>query len=189
MSRKPKAGRPVSAAEQDLWKSVVDGVKPLPARDAAAAAPPDPETTKPVSKPKQKTPPPPQLPPQHSLPDPALPALAPGPIPGLDKRTAQRLRRGKMAPEARLDLHGMTQAQAHQALEAFLARVQDKGLRQVLIITGKGLKRDGSIGVLRAAVPHWLNQSPNRERVIGFTPAQPRDGGEGALYLRLRKRK
>ncbi|MDH5749586.1 MAG: Smr/MutS family protein, partial [Rhodospirillales bacterium] len=163
---------------------------PLPGRGVSAKLTKESYKIKPLSKTKQKKPPARAAPsPAPSPPCRPLPDLAPGRIPGLDKRTAQRLRRGRFEPEARLDLHGMTQDQAHRALANFLARAQDKGQRQVLIITGKGLQRDGTIGILRAAVPRWLNEAPNRERVLGYTPAQPRDGGEGALYLRLRKRK
>ncbi len=118
------------------------------------------------------------------------PPLAPPPLdPGLDRRTAQRLKRGQLEPEARLDLHGMTQARAHGALQGFLARSQQGGLRCVLVITGKGFRMTGQPGILRASVPRWLDESPNRSRLLGFSPAQPKDGGEGALYIMLRRLK
>lgn len=118
----------------------------------------------------------------------ALPPLAPDAAPGLDRRSAERLRRGALAIEARLDLHGMTQEEAHRALDAFLARAAQAGKRSVLVITGKGGRGSGA-GVLRAAVPRWLNEAPNRARILAFAPAQPQHGGTGALYLLLKRRR
>ena len=94
-----------------------------------------------------------------------------------------------MAIEARLDLHGMTQSQAHDRVFRFLEAARNNGLRTVLVITGKGLRRDGQIGVLRSAVPRWLNEPPLRDWIMAFDHAAPRDGGEGALYILLRRRK
>ena len=114
--------------------------------------------------------------------------LVAGSFEGVDRRTAGRLKRGKLPVEARLDLHGMTQAQAERALARFLADAQAAGLRNVLLITGKGRsKQDSGTGVLRRELPRWLNLPHNRERVVAVTPAQPKDGGEGAFYLRLRR--
>ena len=118
-----------------------------------------------------------------------LPELEPGAGAGVDKRTAARLRKGQLRIEGRLDLHGMTQAEARRALDQFLARAHDAGRRCLLVISGKGLREDGSTGVLRAALPGWLNQSPNRARVIAFSQATPRDGGEGALYVLLKRKR
>jgi len=117
---------------------------------------------------------------------PVLPELAPGVVAGLDKRRAQRLRRGQLPIEARLDLHGMTRAEAHGRLVAFIAESRDRGRRCVLVITGTGRRRDEA-GVLRAAVPRWLNLSPCRERILAFATAQPSDGGDGAFYVLLKK--
>jgi DNA-nicking Smr family endonuclease len=116
----------------------------------------------------------------------ALPALKPGVSPGVDRRTAEKHRRGRLPVEARLDLHGMTQEEAHRALERFLPRAQESGCRSVLIITGKG-SRDGTRGVLKEAVPRWLNQSPLRALILSISWAQPKDGGAGALYVLLRR--
>ena len=107
----------------------------------------------------------------------------------MDKRSATRLRRGQATIEARMDLHGMTRDEAARGLEAFLARSAAAGHRTVLVITGKGMAREGRTGVLKAAVPGWLNESPNRERILGFFPAQPKDGGDGALYVRLKRKR
>ena len=103
---------------------------------------------------------------------------------GLDRASAERLRRGRYPIEARLDLHGMTQAEAHRALHGFVAGSRAIGRRVVLVITGHGRI---SGGVLKAAVPRWLNEPELRRHVLAITPAQPRDGGAGALYLLLRK--
>ncbi len=118
---------------------------------------------------------------------PALPDLAPGIFAGIDKRSALRLKRGQTPIEDRLDLHGMTQAEAHRALNGFVAEAAAIGHRCVLVITGKG--RAGSEGVLRRMVPHWLNQATLRPLILGVARAQPRDGGSGALYLLLRRRR
>jgi DNA-nicking Smr family endonuclease len=99
---------------------------------------------------------------------------------GLDKRTAQRLRRGEMPIEARLDLHGMFEEEAHRAAASFIARAHADGLRLVLLITGKG-------AVLREAVPRWLDEGATRARVLSTSWAQPRHGGGGALYVLLRR--
>jgi DNA-nicking Smr family endonuclease len=104
---------------------------------------------------------------------------------GIDRRQALRLKRGQLPIEARLDLHGMTQAEAHRALAAFVARGHAAGKRVLLIVTGKGT-REGS-GVLRAAVPRWLAEPALRPLVLTSEPAVPRDGGDGALYLLLRR--
>ena len=104
----------------------------------------------------------------------------------LDRRTWLRLKRGQVSVELRLDLHGQTQAQAHQRLQTFVADAAARGCRSVLIVTGKGLETGGT---LRHMVPRWLNEEPNRARVVAFTPAQPRDGGAGALYVLLRRRR
>jgi DNA-nicking Smr family endonuclease len=117
----------------------------------------------------------------------ARPELGHGVAPGLDKRTLIKLRRGQFRVEAEIDLHRCSQEQAHRALDAFLAASHAGGRRCVLVITGKGLKSSGPVGVLRHGVPHWLNLPPNRERVLAFCHATPADGGEGALYVLLRR--
>lgn len=126
--------------------------------------------------------------PSRHTPAKLLPPLAADASPGLDRRTAERLRRGALAIDGRLDLHGMTQEEAHRALDAFLARAAQAGKRCVLVITGKGGRSLGD-GVLRAAVPRWLNEAPNRGRLLAFAPAQPQHGGAGALYLLLKRRR
>jgi DNA-nicking Smr family endonuclease len=118
-----------------------------------------------------------------------LPELKTGASPGLDKRMAARLKRGQLAIEGRIDLHGMTQDKAHRALEAFLGASQGAGKRCVLVITGKGLRPTGETGVLRNLVPRWMNAPAIRGRVLSFCTAQPRDGGTGALYVLLKRKR
>jgi len=119
----------------------------------------------------------------------SAPAMSHGRAPGLDKRTQLRLRRGQVQIEAKLDLHGMTQSEAHDVLRAFLERAHLGKLKTVLVVTGKGLRADGRVGVLRSAVPKWLNEAPMRAFVHAFDHAAPQDGGEGALYIVMRRRK
>jgi DNA-nicking Smr family endonuclease len=126
----------------------------------------------------------PSKPPQPPIP-PAARRLDPtGPI-DLDRRSWLRLRRGSYPIDARIDLHGLTQAEAHARLAAFLAAAQARGNRCVLVITGRGLRTGGT---LRAMTPHWLEAEPNRGRVLSFAQAQLHHGGDGALYVLLRRR-
>ena len=146
-------------------------------RGRAAAAPPQPSppvAAKASPKPKAAPPPPRQ------------PALDAGSAPGLDKRTAERLRRGQLAIEARIDLHGHSQAEAHRALTAFITGAAEAGRRCVLVITGKG---EAGAGVIRAAVPGWLNSADLRPKILAFRPAQPRDGGTGAIYVLIKRKR
>ena len=115
-----------------------------------------------------------------------LAPLNPGRSGDVDTRTIERLRRGQLRPEARLDLHGMTQPEAHRALERFIPQVQDAGKRCVIVITGKGSVSAGG-GVLRNAVPGWLNAPLLRPSVLAYAEAVPRAGGAGALYVLLRR--
>jgi DNA-nicking Smr family endonuclease len=156
-----------SREERALWRAAMSGVAPLTESSPAPSVLPAEKSASRAKKPARS----------------ATPSeLTVDAAPGLDRRSAERLRRGARRNEARLDLHGLTQAEAHRALEAFLARADAAEQRCVLVITGKG-------GVLRSGVPRWINEQPNRSRVLAFTPAQPRDGGAGALYVLLRRRR
>ncbi|MBC6441163.1 MAG: Smr/MutS family protein [Rhodospirillales bacterium] len=112
-----------------------------------------------------------------------------GEVHNVDKRQAQRFRRGQMTIDARIDFHGMRQQEAHAALDDFIARAHGRGCRCVLVITGKGQKAplEECTGVLRAQLPRWLNAPSNRSRVLAVSPAQPWHGGEGAFYVLLKK--
>ena len=111
--------------------------------------------------------------------------LAIGDFTGMDRRTADRFRRGKLPIECRLDLHGLYQDAAHGALIDFITSSAALGKRNVLVITGRG-SREGS-GVLRKRLPQWLNQPPCRDLVVAFTGARPEHGRDGALYVLLRR--
>jgi DNA-nicking Smr family endonuclease len=176
--------RALSEEERALWESVAKQTKPLRKKPRAAKAPaaaPDPES--PVAA-KQAEPPllhralrAPKPPP------PAAPPLAP-----LGRRERSQLSRGRKEIDARLDLHGMTQIRAHRALSGFLQRAHHDGLTFVLIITGKGkMGADSERGVLRRQVPQWLNLPEFRTLVVGFEEAHIGHGGEGALYVRIRR--
>lgn len=156
-------------------------VKPLKPK-AATPAPSNSEVPAqaPATRPA-RPPPPPQLPPK-------APPLALDRIAGVDKRLAERLKRGQLQIDAMLDLHGLTQEEAHRQLDAFLAGSAHAGRRCLLVITGKGLWREES-GILREMVPRWLNETLNRGRVLAIAKAQPRHGGAGALYVLLKRRR
>jgi DNA-nicking Smr family endonuclease len=193
MAAPPPASRRKARAlphgEAELWRSAMRDVRPLQRRPKTAAAPPDA---------------PPEMPPPRrsaAIAAPASRPLAPledGRAPGLDKRTAERLKRGRYPIEARLDLHGMVQEEAHRALTGFVAEAAARGQRCVLVITGKGLRRlaeaqeaplSGDLGILRAAVPRWLGEPALRPHILAVTAAQPRHGGGGALYVLLRRQR
>ncbi|MEY8837901.1 Smr/MutS family protein [Cribrihabitans sp. XS_ASV171] len=112
----------------------------------------------------------------------------------MDRKAYTRMKRGKMKPEARIDLHGMRVDAAHPALVRFILTAQASGKRLVLVITGKGKDRDepGPIptprGVLRNQVPHWLSIPPLSQAVLQVTPAHLSHGGGGAYYVYLRRR-
>lgn len=132
--------------------------------------------------------------------DPAPPAasrLGAG-APGLDRRTAERLRRGAREPEARIDLHGLTAERAHRALERCIAQALARGLRLVLVITGKGARPgpapDGGFmpraeGLLRREAPRWLRSGPHAREIVGIYEANVRHGGTGAFYVYLKRRR
>ncbi len=108
--------------------------------------------------------------------------------PGLDGNTARKLTRGELAPSAKLDLHGLTEAAAHRALAAFLLAAHHRGDRLVLVVTGKGAA-DKPRGVLKRMVPRWLDEAPLAKLIADKRWSHIRHGGEGALYVYLRKPK
>ena len=193
--RKSKPKGVLTDEDHALWKAVTETVDPLPGRDALGggldmgAVLDDPLRLEDGRGPALKRIAAREKVVQTLAPPPKpLPELTHDAQPGLDKATAKRLRRGQVTIEARIDLHGMTQDEARPALEAFIESSWYRNLRQVLVITGKGTRADGTIGVLRQRVPQWLNMAPNRARVTAFSYAAPKDGGEGALYVRLKRR-
>ncbi len=185
-----KGRRTPTRGEVDLWRRVTADVRPLTGaerRAAAAAAPLEREAEK-IESVKKSAPPPSAVgkkpPPAYRAPTLALDPTRPI---GIDRRSWERLKRGQVAVEKKLDLHGRTQAEAHAALGRFLSMASAAGLRCVLVVTGKG-GIEGK-GVLRQMVPRWLGEADNRDKVLTFCPAQPRHGGDGALYVLLRRRR
>jgi DNA-nicking Smr family endonuclease len=98
-----------------------------------------------------------------------------------------RVARGKDTIDGRLDLHGLTQSEAHAALLNFLRTAASRGARIVLVITGKGARGSSERGVLKRQVPHWLGLPEFRALIVGFEDAHTAHGGEGALYVRVRR--
>jgi DNA-nicking Smr family endonuclease len=120
-----------------------------------------------------------------ATPRPPTPRQQPHPI---EKPVIRKLARGRLPIDGRIDLHGLTQSEAHNLLFGFLARAHERGLRHVLVITGKGASR-GSEGALKRAVPVWLSKPEFRFLISGHEEAARSHGGEGALYIRLRREK
>ncbi|MHC2434262.1 Smr/MutS family protein [Bradyrhizobium sp. USDA 4451] len=183
LSAPSRRKRALSEEERALWESVAKQVKPLRKKPAAPKvhaatsdtaayhAPAKPIPVRPVMSVKP-------------TPRPQVPPLAP-----IGRRERAKLSRGRQEIDARLDLHGMTQMRAHRVLFAFLQRAHSDGLTFVLVITGKG--KAGGLqserGVLRRQVPEWLSLPEFRSLVVGFEEAHIGHGGEGALYVRVRR--
>ncbi|HUZ75408.1 MAG TPA: Smr/MutS family protein [Stellaceae bacterium] len=165
------AARRPSAEESALWRAAMRDV-----RGKTPAVPPAPPAA-PEAAPRRDT--------RHA-PEPIRPPPPP-PGAGLDRRSALRLRRGEMPIEARLDLHGLTQDEAHRAVTRFVVRMHEAGRRAVLIVTGKGTREGG--GVLRQAVPRWLAEPTCRAVILAVSEARPQHGGGGALYVLLRRKR
>jgi DNA-nicking Smr family endonuclease len=120
----------------------------------------------------------------------SLEALDPKEIPnGISLKQAQDFKKGKVRPEKTYDLHGYTQFGAHNYLNKEIIKCYNRNIRALLIITGKKLGASGAEGVLKREVPRWLNLSPLREVVLMTSWATPRDGGDGALYVLLKRYK
>lgn len=188
-----------------LWRLVTQSVTKL-----RVEAPKPPSAPSPSPSPAPLEPPPPAKPKSKkgripASPPPAPPrkpepkALVPGKVTDMDRSTADKLRRGRLEIEGRLDLHGMTTAQAQAAVERFVAASHHLGRRCVLIITGKGMRsraaapwlraEEGEDGALRSGLPRWLNEPSLRPMVLAVTPAQPQHGGQGAVYVMLKRRR
>ena len=110
-------------------------------------------------------------------------------VAGVDPLVLARLRSGRYSPERHLDLHGMNARQAYDALISFIRQVYQRGLRTVVIVTGRGRNSPDGIGVLRPLLQRWLTRDPCKRVVLAFCTAKARDGGAGAVYVLLRKYK
>lgn len=184
--KKKKPVRPLMPEEKALWRDVTADIKPFYAQDEvkldAPILPPPQENNQTIDR-------------YSLLP---LPSTYMSLSRDMDRRTRDKLVKGKMPLDARLDLHGMTQDQAKSALDGFIRASYAAGRRCLLVITGKGQGTDHSErhwdagdyaprGVLRQRVPEWLNGSDYAAIILNISPAQPKDGGAGALYVYLRK--
>jgi DNA-nicking Smr family endonuclease len=182
---RPRGGRQLRQDESELWTGITRSVRPL-----RRPLPKSDDGAKPLA--------------GESVPAPAVSfravrvprgdaaRVAPSALPlaQISRRTKQKLARGTEPIDARIDLHGLTQSEAHDALIRFLRRAQSDQLRFVLVITGKGRARfdaERDSGVLRREVPRWLKLKEFSDYVLGYEAAHVGHGGEGALYVRLRK--
>jgi DNA-nicking Smr family endonuclease len=190
--------RHLTPEEADLWRSVARSARPMHGPKLHLPDPPPPTEPPPMAHAK------PRLSPftpgeRHRAPErrdiaPALPDLL-GQAPlRMDANTHAKMTRGKLLPEARIDLHGMTLAEAHPELIRFILNAHGQGLRLVLVITGKGRRREDTgpipqrVGALRHQVPHWLHLPPLGPVVLQVSEAHLKHGGGGAYYVYLRRR-
>ncbi len=162
--------RAATEAERALWGAAMRDVRRL-----------DPQRVVPAFPPLTPPAPPPEVPAPQSVVTPVR--SRPG---GVDGATVERLKRGQVAVEGRIDLHGMDQRAAFAALMGFIETSSRGGRRAVLVITGKGAIGGG---VLRRNVPNWLLASPLASRILTVQPAHTRHGGDGALYVLLRRKR
>jgi DNA-nicking Smr family endonuclease len=176
------SGRRLPPDDAKLFRAAMRDVKPLRKRRARPAreTEPAPRAARKDSEAR------PAKPATAARPVPSVPA--PRPNPGIDRGTAERLRKGEIPIERRIDLHGMTQEDAHAALDRFIRQAWAEGRRMLLVITGKGSVSSGG-GVLRRHVPRWLAAGEHGPRVLRIETAQARHGGAGALYVLLRRRR
>ncbi len=193
--------RTLRPEEEEIWQAVARTAKPMhPLGSVFAAKPEAPQPV--VFHPK---PPPPQRVPMFQLGEKArvqrVHDIAPGLSASLiaaplqmDAKTHGKMTRGKLLPEARIDLHGLTLSEAHPDLIRFILNAQSSGLRLVLVITGKGKRGQdvgpipNRMGALRHQVPQWLRLPPLGPAVLQVTEAHLKHGGSGAYYVYLRRR-
>ena len=184
--------RDLSDDEKELWKEFSKSTKPLPHQNKKT------HQTKPEKRRRvnpvnlkdqekyfmgvQKTP-------SQVEKTPALPTLS------MDSKLHTKMRQGKIRPEAKLDLHGLNLAQAQPTLTKFVLDAHGKGLRLILVITGKGRNsEDHDVipkrkGVLKSTVPNWLSMEPLSSKILQITNAHVKHGGDGAFYVYLRKKR
>ena len=189
--------RHLSAAEKALWDRVAERTTPMnPKIQIEESLTPKPPAVVPAPQPKrvkdfrvgEKS----KLRSKNNLLPTVSETLSRAPL-NMDHRSFGKMKQGKLSPEARIDLHGMTLAEAHPELITFILRSQSLGRRLVLVITGKGKNRDDGgaiptrLGVLRHQVPQWLALPPLGSHILQVTPAHVRHGGHGAYYVYLRR--
>jgi DNA-nicking Smr family endonuclease len=198
--------RTITADEARLWEHATRSLEPVKAKPRVASMHAQPEPASGAKPPPatraSATPAGPKAPPALTpkLRAPAAPKVAklsPAPLADFERRAARKIASGKVEVDARIDLHGLRQRDAHVRLRAFLVEAHARGHKTVLVITGKGgeeppdrlgdLGGERQRGVLRRNVPHWLGEPELRAIVLSFTQAGVRHGGAGALYVQLRK--
>lgn len=199
MSVRRRGPRRLSDEERQLWLKVAESVSPIKAVRRIAAKPkaqpkPPPEPAAPPAADEPASPAPARKPikVRPSKPGPVVPvtvSLAKPHLAAVERKTERKLARGAVDIDARLDLHGLRQDAAHRALRAFIVGAQSRGARIVLVITGKGRSGEGDeAGVLRRAVPRWLEAPDLRPLVVGVSVAHRSHGGDGALYVQVRRK-
>ena len=186
----PPPRRHDALTEEELWTVAVDGAKPLEDRRVRVKPAPQPLS---VALP--------ELDPDLEAYD-ELRALVTGEVPfdiadsdefiegharGLDPRVVRRLRRGELAVQAHVDLHGLLKEEAKAELEAFLSRARQQGKRCVLVVHGRGLHSKDQVPVLKEALKRWMHTARFARHVLGFATARPHDGGAGAVYVLLKR--
>lgn len=199
MTGRRRGGGRIGTDDAEIWRRYADSIEPLKRRRPAPVLEDEPvETAKPSSRPARKTARPTPTP---LAADTARQIRSDPALTGIDRRTRQKLARGQVEIDARIDLHGTTRATARGRLLGFLGDARARGHRNVLVITGKGeapyarhtlhgadhFHDPDRRGVLRQAVTEWLAEPDFTALVSGFQPAHPKHGGGGAFYVRLRR--
>ena len=175
------SGRKPAPEDEELWRRIRETVKPLLRRQPSPVVGPirlPPRPAAGAARPVARGPAPrPVGPPARPAPE-----LKSGQAVDIDRSTHDKLKRGQLPIDAKLDLHGMDRETAHRALNGFLERAHAQGRRCCLVVTGKS-------GVLKSDTPRWLNEPFNRGRIVAVATAQPRHGGSGALYVLLKRQR
>lgn len=175
--------RGLSREEAQLWARIAETVTPLRGRKALELPPAPEPPARPLVPVKLK----PAAGPVKRATPPAPPPMAP-----FDEKLRQKLGRGRAEIDARIDLHGLRQEEAHRTLRSFLMAEQARGSRVVLVITGKGRSVSADpfaeSGVLKRQLPHWIGAADLRPLIVSYDEAGRGHGGEGAVYIRLRRR-
>ncbi len=170
-----------SEDDRRLWHSVTGDIAPLKGRAL-------PDTPVEVTEAAEETKKP--APRQQARPLPPLPPEPPS-TPSLDRNTAKRLKSGKIRPDAKVDLHGLTLDEANSRVHATVAQALERGHRLLLVVTGRGGKKLASAeqgtGRIRASLETWIRNGPHRHRVVDIRQAHVSHGGEGAYYVYLKK--
>lgn len=178
--------RILTEEEKRLWELVAKTAQPLHSGE--------PEVIAPKAEPKHRiTVTPREYTPAHPLMTRGEAPLSTGAYAGIDRNTAERFRKGETPFDGTLDLHGLTREKAHRALGSFLHSHYDRGSRCLLVITGKGLRKDmqqgTGHGILREMLPVWLSEPGLRAMVLALDVAKQKHGGSGAYYILLRRRR